>query len=324
MKKTILSFDVGIKNLAYCVIEKNNDDFNIKKWGIINLSDDRQKCEILLKGEKECNKDAKEHIICKGDDSFIGQNNEKYVCSSHLKKATSLVVEMKEKKEQKNKKNKIEIVKKKCIQCNTDAKYELSTNAFFNTNFYWCDEHVEKAIKNVAKNLKVKKITNLNCNKQPIQNLSEKLFKKLDESCFMDIDEILIENQPSLRNPTMKTISTLLYSYFILRGIIDKEITNSNITLVKFVSPSNKLKVDKKTTESLLKKENIDNSKNKKEKYKITKNLGIKYCNLLIQEKDKKILDNYKKKDDMCDAFLQGFQYLFSPIPQKYIDKLLA
>ena len=33
----LLSFDVGIKNLAYCIIEYKNDKLDIIDWNIINL-----------------------------------------------------------------------------------------------------------------------------------------------------------------------------------------------------------------------------------------------------------------------------------------------
>ena len=97
-----------------------------------------------------------------------------------------------------------------------------------------------------------------NSNKQPIQDLTEKLYSKLDKiNNILDVDEVLIENQPSLKNPTMKTIASVLYSYFILRGVIDKN--NDKIKLVRFVSPSNKLKVDKIHTNSVLNKEKEKN-----------------------------------------------------------------
>jgi hypothetical protein len=39
-KKTIVSFDIGIKNLAYCVFQlQGSSDIQIGDWGIINLSD---------------------------------------------------------------------------------------------------------------------------------------------------------------------------------------------------------------------------------------------------------------------------------------------
>ena len=47
----ILSFDVGIKNLAYCVIEvvdKDNKEHEILDWGIINCAN------ILLQGGLKC------------------------------------------------------------------------------------------------------------------------------------------------------------------------------------------------------------------------------------------------------------------------------
>jgi hypothetical protein len=53
---------------------------------------------------------------------------------------------------------------------------------------------------------KPKKITGQNCSQQPIQELAQKLFTKLDnDKDFLMVDEVLIENQPSLKNPNMKT-----------------------------------------------------------------------------------------------------------------------
>lgn len=54
----ILSFDVGIKNLAYCLINKIDDNFKIEDWGIINLDDERKKCTSITKRKKNCSKTA--------------------------------------------------------------------------------------------------------------------------------------------------------------------------------------------------------------------------------------------------------------------------
>ena len=48
----ILSFDVGIKNLAFCLMEKKDDDLTIKKWNIINLVEDRDLCQFKLRNGK--------------------------------------------------------------------------------------------------------------------------------------------------------------------------------------------------------------------------------------------------------------------------------
>ena len=104
----ILSIDVGIKNLAYCLFDINtsnkeksiidnsntiidnsntvihSDIFNIIDWNIINLCDDKHKCCFInnnAKCEKDikCNKNAKYYI-----------NNE-YYCSIHSKKTKYLL-----------------------------------------------------------------------------------------------------------------------------------------------------------------------------------------------------------------------------------------
>lgn len=39
--KTLLSFDVGIKKLSYCILQLNEENsYAIKEWGIINLITD--------------------------------------------------------------------------------------------------------------------------------------------------------------------------------------------------------------------------------------------------------------------------------------------
>ena len=50
---------------------------------------------------------------------------------------------------------------------------------------------------------------------------------------------------------------------------------------------------------------------NEAKAYKMTKELGIKYCKELISHLPEwlAILNNHKKKDDLCDAFLQGAYY---------------
>jgi hypothetical protein len=77
----LLSFDVGIKNLSYCLLD--DKDNTIEDWGIINISVDPV-CEHCMKGNKQCDKTAK-FII-----------DEVKLCSSHIK--------LKKYKDQKSKK----------------------------------------------------------------------------------------------------------------------------------------------------------------------------------------------------------------------------
>ena len=308
----ILSWDVGIKNLAYCMLQKNEDNFKILKWGVINLVEHRQKCQFNLRTGVQCSEIAK-FCICHKDKIPLFNNFEEgivYTCTKHKDKLIPEVEDVSIKTT--NKKNKK--LPHKCIHCDNESDYDLC-----NTDYHWCKQHYEKKGKSFIKKIKIKKVTIVSCNKQPLQELSEKLFFKLDKefSDFTKVNEVIIENQPSLRNPTMKTLASILYSYFIMRGIIDKDKIKSLIEEVKFVSPSNKLKVNEVNTNKILKEE-----KEKSKVYKLTKKLGVKYCKALIDKEDIINLEKYKKKDDMCDAFLQGFHYLFSPISVKYFEKL--
>ena len=64
-----------------------------------------------------------------------------------------------------------------------------------------------------------------------IDELNYDLIKTLESyKQFIDVDIVIIENQPTLKNPKMKAISSALYNYFLIRGIFDKKINKSNIT----------------------------------------------------------------------------------------------
>jgi hypothetical protein len=112
----------------------------------------------------------------------------------------------------------------------------------------------------------------------------------------------------------MKSIASTLYDYYLIRGIIDKNITNSNIVTVKFISPVNKLKLI--DNNDLNKLENAKQNETDTKTYKLTKNLGIKYCleNINHLTDWTAFFNNNKKKDDLADSFLQGIYYYNSII----------
>ncbi len=72
---------------------------------------------------------------------------------------------------------------------------------------------------------------------------------------LLEVDYVYIENQPVLKNPQMKSIQMILYSYFLFYGITDGiviqksdvngsiEEYNHKVKAVDFCSASNKLKV---------------------------------------------------------------------------------
>jgi hypothetical protein len=287
----VLSFDVGVRNLAYCIIDKNNDEFKIEKWDLIDLVDDRSVCEHQLRTGRNCGQIGRFIVYNINKKSLVS-------CKAHKKNYEYAAVQNE---------------KLKCEKCGdksmmSDPTYKVG----------WCEKHFEKLSKQYFKDFKPKKITGQDCKQQPIQTLTKKMYTILDTYPEMlSVNDVLIENQPSLINPKMKTISSVLYGYFVIRGLIDKERTNSTIENINFKSPSNKLKINQVVT-----KKQLGGAENKRDEYMITKGLSKLYCDTLIKDSEKKMLEHRQKTDDMCDAFLQGFQYLFAPVPQKYVELL--
>lgn len=305
MLKTYLSWDIGIINLAYCLIEHNIDTnkFKIIKWGVIDLAKTIIPCSFITKNKKQCNQKAK--YICKENNLDI------HYCKNHIKhrKKECLDIELCTNEESKCP---IEITKKgkNCV-CNKNIYGKID-------NVYCCKTHYTNRIKQHDKEQKYKTIGNTNANKISINIILSDLINTLDQIPeFLDVNEVLIENQPSLINPTAKTISSAIYTYFMLRGIIDKK----TITDVKFISPTNKLKISDKMTNVL---DDMKQSKDKKLVYNITKGTGIEFCKELIKDDNKHLqfLNFQHKKDDLCDAFLQGYYYIFcrNGVPQNIQD----
>ena len=71
----IISFDVGIKNLAFCLFEKSSDVFNITKWDTIDISTTEEKnvCQFIEK-----------NIQCSKPSKF--KKDDKCYCLKHSKK----------------------------------------------------------------------------------------------------------------------------------------------------------------------------------------------------------------------------------------------
>ena len=52
----VLSIDVGIKNLALCILETTNQGFDVRFWDIINLSDEKiYNCNCFIQNKKTIN-----------------------------------------------------------------------------------------------------------------------------------------------------------------------------------------------------------------------------------------------------------------------------
>lgn len=294
--KRILSWDVGITNLAYSIIDFDGPVMKLLDMAVIDTVDYRKPCCFMTRNKRECGKIAQtsftihEHV----------ESKMKYYCKTHVKKVDYEIV--------------IPVSDIQCSKCKKPAVKIVN-----NSEYGWCTKHYEKH-SGIYKRRCVKKFDQT-CKNQSLTKIGKSMFEKLDKNpAFLDVDVVLIELQPVLKNPMMKSVANMLMSYFILRGLHEgKGRFKDDLNNVRTVNASGKLKVNKVTTNKQLKK-----GKNEKDVYNITKGLGILYSKALMTESDKKFLEkNKKKEDDMCDSYLQAIRFYYeNDLPKNMIDKL--
>jgi len=272
----VLSWDPGIINLAYCLVDYNSmDDFKILRW----------KNWDLLKRPTQCNGYSKDGSICTFKPIYTVLN--KGYCKKHTKSFdlpdyTKLYKEL--------------LPGHKCDICGKKGRYKL-----IEEDSKLCMDHYKRDIKVRDKTLKPVEIK-VACKKISTTKIQIMLIKKLDKMLkkFDDdgIEIILIENQIAKLAPKMKAIASTLMDYFLIRKELDGYF--KNIKEICFFNPNNKIWVKKGNLVSVPKSE---------KSYKKNKNNSVKYCQKLLKSKemhkDLEYLNVDKKKDDKADALLQ-------------------
>jgi hypothetical protein len=274
----ILSFDVGIKNLAYCLlsiseiepeIEIDGKHFiEIVKWNIVDLSCDHveeAKIESVEKILKQCCKCKKLATYCTHSNTMLPENVTRF-CKKHAEEAQ---LPMHPKLLKSNSKigqaPYIVPLSKKKVSCNKINIVDLGKNIKCHLDFIFA-EHMDK------------------------------------------IDAILIENQIGNLAGRMNVLQGMISQYFIMR----------NITNIEFISATNKLKLFKTVINKKSDTGgggNLDNVlESEKKLYKMRKDAGKMVCRSLLSFYPKlnvwiEIYDKHKKKDDLADCFLQGYYY---------------
>jgi hypothetical protein len=305
---TICSWDVGLKNLSYCILQ-GTAKYKILDWDNINIVDQGPptKCSRKTRSTgKQCIRNAKCSATIDGQQHFF--------CGVHMREHDLLV------KASLTEPQFTPVSKDKACKCSFILRKKKT---LCGKNAYWqhteggqhvCTTHVKQLNKERVQSMKLRKIKKINANKFPIDQLKINLFHMLDQRPqLLQVDEMIIENQPTYKNPRMKSIANALFDYFLMRGVIDRVNTNSTIQKVRFICPSNKLKVESDNTIKVLSK--TENG----EKYKMTKALAVSYCKQMIADdvEHTAFLMAAKKKDDLSDCYLQGVHYLSKNKPKK-------
>lgn len=278
----ILSFDIGILNLAFCLADYNEvtKQLNIIEWKIINLLED----EIQLQNKCTHKSPYRPYKCCTKIANFKLKNNKEYYCKVHKKDQKKYIP------------NIIKIRDGYCEEqdCNKKANYRIN-------NVRKCSSHKVQLLK-YYKNYKLDKIKTIQCKDYPLDKIAEKLVTIMDTQYqyLLDCDVVLLELQPYNTAPKMKTISNYLYMWFHIRGKHDK----NQIKEIKYYKATNKLKFD------------VNNTSKDELTYKNRKRTSIKNVNDYLlsinDEKNKILFQNHKKKDDLSDSLLQILSYFKS------------
>ena len=319
--KQILSIDVGIKNLSFCLFEINSinsiNTITVLKWDNIDLTkqdDIGSKCTYIdnglekkvvksknaVKSKKTSKKvvkiqnellEAEAAVVCDKPAKFLKDG--KCYCLKHSKLTNFL---------QPAADLKPSFINKQTLQKLIDiaTKYKLT--------------HLEQGQDQGQKQYKKGQLVTMlnefsaqhcfsiieksNATKIDLVTIGRNIQHRFDDilgDYLLTIDTIIIENQIGPIANKMKTIQGMLAQYFIMK--------NNNIS-VDFISATNKLK-------DFIPLEN----KTVKMDYKERKKLGVQTCSNFVTT-DTRFSDwsmffsKHQKKDDLSDCFLQGMWYI--------------
>ena len=300
----VISFDVGIKNMAYCIFENINGELRISGWEVLNLMDTQEtsficECMNVPKSKKllpkACTKKAK----------YI--KNTKYYCEKHAKSCSQYIVPTKQFQITSLKKMKIDdLIKlgnKYMVFIDIGSPEKMLKKDLLTIVTSYFDKRCFELI--IPKKTKTASETDLI---EIGRNMKERLGEVTN---LNEITTVAIENQISPIANRMKTIQGMLAQYFIM--------TNETAQ-IDFISSANKLKqFDKnKRSEPINKLAVVSDTtnivRNINPEYKTHKKDGVQYCLEVIDANPemsiwRTALDT-KKKDDLADAFLQGIWYL--------------
>lgn len=276
----VLSIDIGIKNLAYVILELTNLDkntivngpqeFKIIKWDVINLCNKFISCSA-----NKCTKQACFH------------KNDTFYCKNHTKKTEYSLPLCNVKTLHKQSLANLSALVEKC-----DLKLEKPINK----------ATLLSSLEDYLKSTCFEALENVNANNVNLIDLGISLKNELNELFnnydLASIDQIIIENQISPIANRMKCIQGMVAQYFI-------DCNNHNIA---FISATNKLKA------FINKDKDKAAEKEKKISYNERKKLSILYSKQLLENKnmmhDLDYFVKHSKKDDLADCLLQGIYYL--------------
>jgi hypothetical protein len=301
----LISFDIGIKNMAYCFFDVSGGEQSIIDWNVLNLLEKEnpvEQCSQMNPGK------TKKLPACKCTKFAKFTKNQQFYCEKHAKKSDFIVPTKKHTKPHLKKLKVLELQQllKSNIFLNIENLEKQKKDEMIDTIFqYYEKQCLEPIIKKKAENagdadlIQIGKRMKLLLNENPITQT---------------ITHVMIENQISPIATRMKTLQGMVTQYYI------DHIDTVDIT---FVSSVHKLK---QFVGSLKKDKDATEEEKEKTTYKDHKVSGITYCSQILDKNPgfsswSSKMDT-KKKDDLADCFLQGLWYFKQKNIISYADDL--
>ena len=310
----LISFDIGIKNMAYCIFTSvsgsHSHPFELVDWNIINLITENTtpnipcNCVSVKKQPKKNNTPVPLTPPCGKTSKY--KKGESFFCERHAKSQSEWKLPTAKYSEK--------VIKK--MKLNPLILFATEELNIHKENLPKKKEQIFEVVIEKVKSICLEPVIEVKQKKAADTDLitiGKKIKSMLNHvlSCHTDITDVIMENQISPIANRMKTVQGMLAQYFIMIH---------DTVVIEFISSSNKLKMFGKTTaattEVTSSPSTTDVNPNvlQSKKYREHKKDGVFYCKNILENnswiEDKWGFHNSKKKDDLADCFLQGVWYL--------------
>lgn len=342
--RRVLSFDIGIKNLAYCLFTDasgGGEGLVVEDWSIVNLMDDGTvpavamtcTCPVgsatkKLSGGRVCGKVAKyihpqDEVEAVGTGTGTGTGTvgvsfhppaRTYYCEVHAKSRATLENGrlLPKRSYERSKLNALTREKLEALAKESKVAVPVAPKPTKSTFVDLLVAHFQRVC--YAPMGTSSAVSTLNTKNTDLIVLGRNMIRLMDERAATwarPPTHVLVENQISTIASRMMTIQGQLMMYFLMRfpGIV-----------IEFISSKNKLKGFSHTPEPVrLAAMPVPApdavKKQQNERYKQHKRDAVVYTNQLLDAHPaltpwKPVLEQMRKKDDLCDCFLQGIWFL--------------